>query len=107
MQIKTALATLFIVLAVALPQPNDISSTVSSPKASRVDGEASILARDQKIWQAAGGCKEDWDEDNRCQKACIAEAFLGECPGMVSMAWALTGGCIIRWYTCECICEWE
>lgn len=104
MQTKTALATLFIVLAAALPQPDGISGTVTSPKASRADEDVSILALE--VWQAAGGCKTDWDEDNRCQNTCVGEARAGKCTSMKSMASAITGGCVIGWNTCRCICEW-
>jgi hypothetical protein len=105
MQTKTVLATLFIVLAAALPQPDDISGTVAGHKSSRAE-EGTVSTMAQEVWQAKGGCKRDWDEDNRCKSTCIGEAVAGKCTSMKSMAAVLTGGCVPGWKTCECVCEW-
>ena len=70
MQAKALIATLFIALAAAAPSPQEeenvqdvVQGTFKNPDANS-SGGAHIMA--QKNWQAAGGCKTDWDEDNRC-----------------------------------------
>ncbi|RYP28954.1 hypothetical protein DL767_006967 [Monosporascus sp. MG133] len=102
MQPKTVLVTLFIAVATALPSPQDVvQGTVTNPSASE---DVSIMA--QKNWQAAGGCKNDWDEDNRCLNACVGEAGAGQCPGWKSITALIQGGCILAWNTCRCVCEY-
>ena len=109
MQPKTILATLFIALATALPSPVEteevadvVQGTQKNPDASP-DTDVTIMA--QKNWKAAGGCRRDWDEDNRCLSQCVGEAN-SKCPGWDSMTAVIQGGCFIGWNTCRCICEY-
>ncbi|RYO97537.1 hypothetical protein DL765_011138 [Monosporascus sp. GIB2] len=102
MQPKTVLLTLFIAVAAALPSPEDVvRDKATNPAAT---GDVSIMA--QKNWQAAGGCKTDWDEDRRCLKTCIGEAETGKCRNWKSMTAVIQGGCAFAWRTCRCICEY-
>ncbi|KAK0702454.1 hypothetical protein B0T21DRAFT_300199, partial [Apiosordaria backusii] len=70
------LTTLFVALAAAAPSPqieevpDVLQGTATNPNAE--GGGVGIIAL--KNWQAAGGCKTDWDEDNRCLNQCIGEA---------------------------------
>ncbi|KAF6823876.1 hypothetical protein CPLU01_11185 [Colletotrichum plurivorum] len=108
MQAKTILLTIFVALAAALPSPAETTGEVTqgpypNPDAPASEGDVSLLA--VKNWQAAGGCKRDWDEDRRCVNQCIGEAN-SKCVGWKSMTGVLQGGCVISWNTCRCVCEY-
>lgn len=109
MQIKTLFVTFLVTLATAMPSPTEEDSPditqgpQKNPLASGADDEFHILA--QKNWQAAGGCKRDWDEDNRCLSQCVGEAN-SKRVGWDSMTAVIQGGCVIGWNTCRCICEY-
>ncbi|KAL2257253.1 hypothetical protein VTK26DRAFT_426 [Humicola hyalothermophila] len=108
MQAKALLLTLFVALAAAAPSQQEgpnlvLQGTYKNPEAEDSNGGFQTLA--QKNWQAAGGCKRDWDEDNRCLNQCIGEAN-SKCPRWRSMTAVIQGGCLFDWNTCRCICEY-
>lgn len=108
MQPKTLLTTLFIAIAAAHPSPAESTTDITQGTeknafVNTVDTDMSTLA--QKNWQAAGGCKTDWDEDNRCLSTCIGEAN-SKCIGWKSMTAVIQGGCVWGWNTCRCVCEY-
>jgi hypothetical protein len=58
-----------------------------------------------KSWQAAGGCKAEWDRNSLCIWTCTGEANAGKCPGW----YKLTGVLKECWkgatvWTCRCDC---
>lgn len=99
MRLTSSIFTLLFATALAIPH---IQRDTDTPDAA--DGEMSIMA--QKNWQAKGGCKRDWDDDNgyRCKTACAGEAVRGECPQYKEVSWAIQGGCVVSWHTCRCFC---
>jgi len=109
MQAKTLLVALFMTLATALPSPAEsvaedvVQGTETNTSGDGVGTDISIMS--QKTWQAAGGCKRDWDEDRRCVNQCIGEAN-SKCVGWKSMTGVITGGCVVTWHTCQCVCEY-
>jgi hypothetical protein len=106
MQAKTILVNLFIALAMALPSPADNEPGVVQAKVLNPEfHDADLSAMAIKSWQAAGGCKRDWDEDRRCVNQCIGEAN-SKCSNWKSMTGVIQGGCVPGWNTCGCICEY-
>ncbi|KAF2677831.1 hypothetical protein K458DRAFT_423537 [Lentithecium fluviatile CBS 122367] len=107
MQPKALLLTLFVALATALPSasPEEVVADITQGTETNasIDGDMTTMA--QKNWQAAGGCKRDWDEDRRCLNQCIGEAN-SKCVGWKSMTGVIQGGCVIGWNTCRCVCEY-
>ncbi|KAK4183460.1 hypothetical protein QBC35DRAFT_543019 [Podospora australis] len=113
MQTKALFATLFITLAMALPSPaaevklDAAESKAKNIAASAKDGDVSIMA--QKTWQAAGGCETKYSSSQTCLAQCIYEADYfspPKCRGWDYMTGVRTGGCVIGWYTCQCVCEY-
>ncbi|KAL0942104.1 uncharacterized protein CTRU02_204867 [Colletotrichum truncatum] len=108
MQVKALALSLFIALATALPAGEDnvadvIQGTEKNPQWKGSDADNTVLA--QKNWQAAGGCKTDWDENRRCLTQCMGEAN-SKCRGWKSMTAVIQGGCVWGWNTCRCVCEY-
>jgi hypothetical protein len=117
MQPKILLVNIFIALAVAAPAPapseqaEDITgllqgTATATDAAAAASGDGGFSAQALKNWQAAGGCKSDWDEDNRCLNQCIGEANGGKCPRWKTMQGWIQGGCLPGWNTCRCNCEY-
>ena len=117
MQPQILLINIFLALAVAAPAPAPSEQQAEDVVAGTLQGTATAVAAADddnggfstqalKNWQAAGGCKTDWDEDNRCLNQCIGEANGGKCPRWKTMQGWIQGGCLPGWNTCGCNCEY-
>ncbi|KAF2749286.1 hypothetical protein M011DRAFT_465723 [Sporormia fimetaria CBS 119925] len=120
MRIQLLIPGLLLTLISATPLPNPPTdhetpnletSLLQEPQTKAVilspDGNMATLGPDMAVknWQAAGGCKRDWDENRRCLNQCIGEANT-RCVGWKSMTGVIQGGCFPGWNTCRCVCEY-
>ncbi|KAK0633994.1 hypothetical protein B0T14DRAFT_508183 [Immersiella caudata] len=109
MQPKFLLVNFLITLAAAAPSPqtgtDEVADVLQGTATSGAADNGGFSTLALKNWQAAGGCKTDWDEDNRCLNQCIGEAN-SKCPGWKTMQGWIQGGCVLSWRTCRCNCEY-
>jgi hypothetical protein len=109
MQFKPIIFPLLVASSMAMPSTHhalDDTAVVKRAETLSLNDATALAPQKQKQWQAAGGCKRDWDDDNRCKNQCKGEAS-SKCRGWDSVTFVFqTQGCFWGWKTCQCVCEY-